>query len=429
MAVCADDCVGGLVVVAPGALRLSEKLMRASGKRIILSFVCGVLLLLAILGALRIWQVSDVDSASPSQVQLQRAALLASEAEAKTRQRLAALQPTSGARGDQVDTPTAAEMARIFGLRDFRAALAIAGASNDPAVWGQMRRWLQICNAVQFEDSEAKDAQLTANFTVEQRENMRRSANEIRSLPPLRIAPPVAQRQAAADFWRDIERAFKEKITPTPAPSSAEAVARDAIAFVSEEETRVRQQMIEHTRASCKGFSRSEAMRLNIEAFKKSVRAGALGAQIQRRQSRWDTPDFGAIPEDDYPLFERAFAERQPDALVVILAGSATASLDLLQVDPLLLESSSALRYSGSKWVAELALCSLNVTHCGPESHVFRIACVDIGGCLQPDLGSLIRFALARDGVDPMLIDDSVARVLAAIYARDLAALGIRKKQ
>jgi hypothetical protein len=53
--------------------------------------------------------------------------------------------------------------------------------------------------------------------------------------------------------------------------------------------------------------------------------------------------------------------------------------------------------------------------------------CLTVGGCDQPDLASLWRSVLSRDGLNEDLLNQAAARLLHAIRVGDLEALGIRR--
>lgn len=85
--------------------------------------------------------------------------------------------------------------------------------------------------------------------------------------------------------------------------------------------------------------------------------------------------------------------------------------------------------FSASAMVAASTACELGVNDCSASSPRFKELCVSFGGCHLESVGAQVRFALARDGLDPQWLDREASRVVRAIREGNLDALGIRRKK
>ncbi len=161
-------------------------------------------------------------------------------------------------------------------------------------------------------------------------------------------------------------------------------------------------------------------------ALDRLVADGVVSAQLFNRRAGWQSQSISELNDRDYELVERAIIESQPDGIARLLSpGNATVgSLNYAAIPNDAVDAALALGFT----VSTLAACELGVSDCGPTSWRFRSACISYGGCDQPDLAALFRHVFQRDGLDPKIIDGEVGRVVAAYRARDLNALGIRRK-
>jgi hypothetical protein len=171
------------------------------------------------------------------------------------------------------------------------------------------------------------------------------------------------------------------------------------------------------------------------EAFGSAYRAqrdkfaaqGTLSALIFNEKAGWTSGrSLSELSERDYALVERAVKEQHADALaMLLLRGSFHADIPagMLPADDL----------SISIWLpyhaGQMAACALGLSDCSRESRSFQESCLMAGGCDQPDAFALWRYVLARDGLDPSVIDRVVADLVAKIRAGDLEALRIRRKK
>jgi hypothetical protein len=125
-----------------------------------------------------------------------------------------------------------------------------------------------------------------------------------------------------------------------------------------------------------------------------------LGVQIENTLRGWTSDSrWSELAEDDFKLVKRVIGERSPDGLAMLLRpSSGIGNIDLTGH-----EQEVVLGITASKWVSQLTACELGLALCDTSNYVFRNACADFGGCHQPDLASLIRYVLGRDGAPPIL--------------------------
>lgn len=153
---------------------------------------------------------------------------------------------------------------------------------------------------------------------------------------------------------------------------------------------------------------------------------GALGALLFNTSAGWTSgSSLRFLSERDYALVVQAFAEQSPDALATMLRRHRLLSdLDVAGIPP---EYEFAQLVLGLE-VGHLAACVLGVADCSPSGDIFQNACLLYGGCSQPDVAALWRYVLVRDGLPADAMDRVVADLVSKIRARNLEALGIRKK-
>lgn len=160
-------------------------------------------------------------------------------------------------------------------------------------------------------------------------------------------------------------------------------------------------------------------------ALDRLVANGVVSAQLFNRRAGWESEGLAQLTERDYDLLQRALVEWQPDGIAKMLIGShaVTGPLDSSWMTDQNVTAALVLEFN----LGVAAACALGVSDCGPDSTRFRATCVDLGGCDQPDLASLLRHVFERDGLDPALIDREINRVVDAYQRRDLDALGVRR--
>jgi hypothetical protein len=321
------------------------------------------------------------------------------------------------------DESSAKQLSRLYSERDVAAAARAAANAADPAVWVQSLRLMFLCSDMRFTSLQMTAEQFRGPGDDDAKaQQSKRMMDEMRDMPAMNLAPPKPLRGMVAAYFQAFLANKETKIDP----ALEEKLNATGFAAMSPDDTLARDTLIKNTREGCKDH------RFDYETYRAAsvrwVAKGALGALIGNRQAGWTSGSLKELGDADYALVERAIVERQPDGVARILGGTNTWQLDLMHVDKELGNSAIALGFVGNKLVADLSLCQMGIADCGSNSPAFKEMCASIGGCHQPDLASLVRYALARDEIDATLIDQNVGRVVAAIYARDLAAIGIRKK-
>jgi hypothetical protein len=154
---------------------------------------------------------------------------------------------------------------------------------------------------------------------------------------------------------------------------------------------------------------------------------GVLSALIFNESAGWASRrTLSELTERDFALVERAFREQHPDVFaLLLLRGHVFSSTELITFS----EEAQVAKMVVGYEIPKLAACALNVADCSPSGFIFQEACLNFGGCDQPDAFALWRYVLARDGLDPSVIDRVVADLVAKIRAGDLEALRIRRKK
>lgn len=241
-------------------------------------------------------------------------------------------------------------------------------------------------------------------------------------LGPRRIYPPADLRTEIAKRQRDwvpgqIEdvEASIELLKKLSAPlSPAEKSAYD---------TQIAQASTECRGRATAGTDFGTAYRAALDRM---VASGVVSALLFNQKAGWQSKSTADLNDRDYELVERAINEAQPDGIARLLAANqyVVGNIDYTALPDDAIEAGLSLGFH----LGTLAACELGVSDCGPTSWRFRIACMGFGGCDQPDLATLLHHVFQRDGLDPRIIDREVARVVAAYRARDLEALGIRRK-
>ena len=123
---------------------------------------------------------------------------------------------------------------------------------------------------------------------------------------------------------------------------------------------------------------------------------------------------------------QRALTEWQPDGIArLLLSGDAAVGpIDESRFTDADFGAAMMLGFS----LGPMAACALGVSDCGPDSARFRSLCHSVGGCDQSDVASMMRHIFERDGLDSTIVDHEINRVVSAYRARDLDALGVRRK-
>lgn len=244
----------------------------------------------------------------------------------------------------------------------------------------------------------------------------------------MRDQPP--QRLALRDSWGQVVRDWFETKSGADDNSVTDLLDAALIAPQSDTERAAHGKLIEAVRATCSAADGSS------EDFFKAYRSGrdrwfaqgATSTLLQDKRAGWTSLRLNALSDRDYELVDRIVRERQPDGLARLLSTRNTLELNLIgdrdQLEPRVQLATLGL----APMVATLASCELGVESCSANSPAFIEYCLTYGGCHQPDVASLARYALARDGLDPAWAERESARVVRAVWAGDLAALGIFRK-
>ena len=185
---------------------------------------------------------------------------------------------------------------------------------------------------------------------------------------------------------------------------------------------------VERAVAECNGRAMSTEYQTAYRAgIDRLVANAVVSARLFNRRAGWTSYGATRFNENDYELVQRAMAEFQPDGIAKLLGGSSAVvgRIDTSWLTEGSVESIMMLEGNLGSMVA----CALGVSDCGPDSSRFRSACINFGGCDQPDLAALLRHVFERDGLDPAVIDREINRVVDAYQRRDLDALGVRRKK
>ena len=322
---------------------------------------------------------------------------------------------------------TADRMGEAFRNTDIRRAAFAAVDSDDPAVWVQSMQLGIMCMDLRFSHvAYAYTADMfkgEKNISAADAATMVKNLNDFRDGPPSRVAFPQALRGIVGDLLTSLFTPNERNIDP----ELVEALKDAQVAPVGAVEAELRSAIFQQTRAMCKDGVGDDFWRKYRDARDRWAAKGALGALIGNKNSGWTSTGSLGLTEADYALVERAILERQPDGLARLLSPGNSPTLNLLQLDDPQSNYALMLSISGGRHVGQLTLCQMGIADCSVDSPAFKDACSWYGGCHQPDLASLMRYVLARDDMDPTLVDRNVARVTAAIYANHLEALGIRR--
>ncbi len=185
--------------------------------------------------------------------------------------------------------------------------------------------------------------------------------------------------------------------------------------------------VLTETRRWCDGFP-SEFMDERRAAGQRFLAQGATGALLQNVQAGWTSQRLDSLEPRDFDLVERIVRERQPDGLARLLSSGNAYSLNLVTEGGSLDWSALLAAVAANGIVAALSACELGVNDCSATSPQFKQWCLQFGGCHTSSVGELVRYVLARDGLDPQWLDREAERVVRAIREGNLEALGIRRK-
>lgn len=187
------------------------------------------------------------------------------------------------------------------------------------------------------------------------------------------------------------------------------------------------ERVLTETRRWCDGFP-PDFMDERRAAGRRFLAQGATGALLQNTQAGWTSKQLDALDPRDFDLAERIVRERQPDGLARLLSAGNAYSLNLVAESSQLDWSAMAAAMAANGIVAALSACELGVNDCSANSPQFKQLCLQFGGCHLSSVGELVRYVLARDGLDPQWLDRETERVVRAIREGNLDALGIRRK-
>jgi hypothetical protein len=315
-----------------------------------------------------------------------------------------------------------AELRRLAQMGSLLEAKIAAAQSDDPVIWINSLYMGMECFMPHFNrrDNAAK--------TIDDDPIKARINKIVENWMPYRVYPsaPVEREMAKRDravFESDPEKSRTRKYTEEDYDLFIQTMApvtdQDRAAF---EVTRERMYQ------QCERGSTEAFGLLFRENRQRWVDRGALGALIFDERSGWTSArSLRDLSERDYELVACAVAERSPDGLARLYLSPSAPIGDSWR------EDAPPDWYMGALVIPEmtrkLVLCELGLGDCSGGSSFHVDACGMHGGCHQPDLASLIRYVLARDGLAPGLVDRNVARVLDAIRRGDLDALGIRRKK
>lgn len=230
----------------------------------------------------------------------------------------------------------------------------------------------------------------------------------------LRNASAAAKVQANAGAWMPVRlRASTGKEPPDPLREASERTRM-------QESNRVLVQ-------ACKDFSLDSAKADANTALQRLIARGSLYPELMNLVTQ--PLDLGALTPEQYDLIGRSLRDR--DAGTLALLGQV--------VQPLLANLTANISAQGMtdpRYYADavtpiawqLALCQLG-SYCGQDSLWAREACLKFGACTGDDLGTAVRAALTRDGLNPALLDKQVEQYLRAINGGDPAALGLRRRK
>ncbi len=281
---------------------------------------------------------------------------------------------------------------------------AIAAAkSDDPVVWVHSLHLMLPCwndrlvgDPVPYSESSGRVATSSEMFST---------------APPIRIVPPkVVREEISQNATSDFETAGLD-VRLRPDESAHLEALRGVV------------------KAQCPPGSAlgDEFLRAYREARLNWVARGAPGALIYNEQAGWTSGrSLDALTNTDYDLVASVIRERIPDGLARLyhaLSGP-LGDVDWTGVPP---DARDIFSAAAALSLPQLVACELGVTDCSRDSRQFLENCALFGGCHEHDLSSLMRYVLARDGIDSRVLDREARRVVTAIYANDLEALGIRR--
>lgn len=337
------------------------------------------------------------------------------------------LPPDVGGRSTSPAKRTADRMGEAFRDADIRRAALAVVDSDDPAVWVQSLQLSLMCMNPRFSSYTpvytAEMFESGKNKSAAEIDAIVKQLNDFRVSPPSRVAFPPALRGIVGDLLTTLFTSKEQNFDP----ELAKALNDAQFAPVGAMEVASRTEIFQQTQAMCQSGLGEDFLHKYREAGDRWTAKGALGALIGDKKSGWTSANLRELTDADYALVERAILERQPDGLARLLSPGNSSLPNLLELSDAENSYALILAISGSRQVAQLTLCQLGIADCSVDSPAFKDACAWYGGCHQTDLGSLMRYVFARDEMDPTLIDRNAARVVAAIYANDLDALGIRR--
>jgi len=328
--------------------------------------------------------------------------------------------------GQQIKGSSAARLHALYARRGDPTQLARDAAnSDDPVLWVRSLESITLCvnERVAKPASEETLRKVMADgkngLTVEQVLAMRARARE----------QPAMRWAAGESFMNALVTIFSDK-RQRPTADIRDEVNQAMAAPLSDAERTARDRLIAGLRAHCEASKPNETYWPEFwSARDKWLAQGATGALLLNAKAGWTSKKFSELSDADYQLVERIVRERQPDGLARLLLLSNSRDLGLISETDRLADPRAGMAVlEGGRAVAAMAACELGVADCSANSPGFMELCVNAGGCHLPDIASLARYILARDGLDPQWLDRETERVVRAIREGNLDALGIRRK-
>ncbi len=320
---------------------------------------------------------------------------------------------------------TVAELRRLAQMRSLLDAKIAAAQSDDPVVWVNSFLMGMECWNQKFTSTEAVNTSVTYSGI---KPDLARMMALMATWPPTRVMPPLEIREKHLRHVKEQMDRFQTGAEPPELTvDEVEQDHRTMLAPTLPEEDASFEKLKANLAVDCaKSTLNSEFGKAYRATQDRFAEKGMLGALIgQSRTGRVGGDGWEALSDANYELAARAVRERSPDGLAAMLLTISPPVGNITDLDD---EFAVIAAIAAPMWIGQLSSCELAVSDCNPSSYAFREACANLGGCHQPDLASLIRYVLARDGLAPDLIDKNVARVLDAIRRGDLDALGIRRK-
>jgi hypothetical protein len=386
---------------------------------IVLAVACTVLLgwRLFVVGT-SLWGMSDEE-------QLARAERAAAAARESARSRAV----TNASAPRSVSPSSATRIQALYAKGgDPRQVAREAALSDDPLIWLRSQDLNRLClnakfgKAIGAEEFRAAFAGRTEYQDPAKINELVEFSRRMREAPARRLMPGAN--------WTRAVLAWAANKSETPESEMGKLSEAAMGAPESATERAARDRLVERMRAFCQ--SEPDAGSSFFDEFRRArdrwIAQGATGAMLQEKSAGWTSTSLDALNDRDYALVERIVRERQPDGLAKLLSGSNAWRLNLVSESGGNDLTMGLAKINVSRLVAVVASCELAVDTCSADSPAFIETCVSYGGCHLTDVPSLVRYVLARDGLDPAWIERESTRVVKAVWDGDLDALGVRRK-